>query len=204
MQGGSGGGAGGNRTDGRHSVLGGNQIVAPITAPINACGNAVAVLGDAGAGCLGGASVGGPGRGHLAGNTGPTSSTKMAGQGVLPELPKVPGRQDVRDLARRSGGPVPGGAAAEENPAGAPSLSGKERAAGGAVDQARKVVSGTPAGAVVKSLPVGSMDLMSADRPIGLTGMNSGSVVALIVGGLFAAAAAAFSAGTRRLRPRRR
>ncbi|MFC7646785.1 chaplin family protein [Streptosporangium lutulentum] len=57
---GGGSGAGGNRTSGDRSILGGNQIVAPINAPINVCGNAVAVLGDAAAGCLGGAHVGGP------------------------------------------------------------------------------------------------------------------------------------------------
>ncbi|GAA1747167.1 chaplin family protein [Nonomuraea bangladeshensis] len=51
-------GAGGNRTSGRAGVLAGNQVVAPIAAPVNVCGNAVAVLGDAAAGCLGGAHVG--------------------------------------------------------------------------------------------------------------------------------------------------
>ncbi|MGI8328355.1 chaplin family protein [Actinomadura scrupuli] len=51
--------AGGGGTSGKHSVLGGNQIIIPITAPINVCGNAVAVIGLAGAGCKGGASVGG-------------------------------------------------------------------------------------------------------------------------------------------------
>ncbi|RBQ21201.1 hypothetical protein DP939_00230 [Spongiactinospora rosea] len=56
-------GGGGNSTSGDGSVLGGNQVVAPITAPANVCGNAVAVLGDAAAGCLGGSKVGGPG-GH--------------------------------------------------------------------------------------------------------------------------------------------
>ncbi|MEV5411041.1 chaplin family protein [Thermopolyspora sp. NPDC052614] len=61
--GGAGRGAGGNRTSGASSVLGGNQVVAPITAPVNVCGNAVAVLGDAAAGCLGSAKVGGP-HGH--------------------------------------------------------------------------------------------------------------------------------------------
>ncbi|PZG20778.1 hypothetical protein C1I98_37390 [Spongiactinospora gelatinilytica] len=54
-------GGGGNSTSGDGSVLGGNQVVAPITAPANICGNAVAVLGDAAAGCLGGSKVGGPG-----------------------------------------------------------------------------------------------------------------------------------------------
>src|SRR5690606_37346991 len=63
---GSGTGAGDNRTSGRSSVLGGNQVVAPITAPVNVCGNAVGVLGDAFAGCTGGVSVknGGKGAGN--------------------------------------------------------------------------------------------------------------------------------------------
>lgn len=50
-------------TSGAHSVLGGNQVVAPISIPINVCGNAVAVIGFAGAGCGGGANVG-TGRQH--------------------------------------------------------------------------------------------------------------------------------------------
>ncbi|MFF5204955.1 chaplin family protein, partial [Streptosporangium sp. NPDC000396] len=64
---GKGGGAGGNRTSGDHSILGGNQVVAPITAPINACGNSVAIFGDATAGCKGGASVKNSGKGGGAG-----------------------------------------------------------------------------------------------------------------------------------------
>ncbi|MEU0487119.1 chaplin family protein [Streptosporangium sp. NPDC006013] len=36
VENGGGGGAGGNETSGRGSVLGGNQVVAPITAPVNA------------------------------------------------------------------------------------------------------------------------------------------------------------------------
>ncbi|MEV0401699.1 chaplin [Actinoallomurus sp. NPDC050550] len=46
-------------TSGEGGVLSGNQVIVPITAPINVCGNAVSVLGIAGAGCKGGASVGG-------------------------------------------------------------------------------------------------------------------------------------------------
>ncbi|WP_433329770.1 chaplin family protein [Spirillospora sp. CA-294931] len=44
-------------SSGNGSVLGGNQVVAPISVPINICGNAIAVLGVAGAGCKGGAAV---------------------------------------------------------------------------------------------------------------------------------------------------
>jgi hypothetical protein len=45
-------------TSGNGAVASGNQIVAPIKAPVNLCGNSVAVLGVAGAGCDGGATVG--------------------------------------------------------------------------------------------------------------------------------------------------
>jgi hypothetical protein len=57
-------GGGGPHTSGDGSVLGGNQVIVPIAIPINVCGNAVAVIGIAGAGCEGGASVGGGHHGH--------------------------------------------------------------------------------------------------------------------------------------------
>ncbi|MFC6896526.1 chaplin family protein [Nonomuraea dietziae] len=38
-------------------MLSGNQIFAPISIPVNVCGNAIAVIGAAVAGCKGGASV---------------------------------------------------------------------------------------------------------------------------------------------------
>ncbi|HLH59332.1 MAG TPA: chaplin family protein [Streptosporangiaceae bacterium] len=44
-------------TSGNGSILGGNQIFIPINIPVDVCGNAVAVLGIAGAGCQGGSSV---------------------------------------------------------------------------------------------------------------------------------------------------
>jgi ChpA-C len=46
-------------TSGDGSVLSGNQVIVPISVPVNVCGNAVAVVGVAGAGCKGGAKVGG-------------------------------------------------------------------------------------------------------------------------------------------------
>jgi hypothetical protein len=46
-------------TSGDHSVLSGNQVTAPVTAPVDVCGNSVAILGVAGAGCEGGATVDG-------------------------------------------------------------------------------------------------------------------------------------------------
>src|SRR5918999_4088082 len=60
--GGSGGGGAG-RTSGRNSVLGGNQVKAPVTAPVNVCGNSAAVFGDAVSGCKGGAKATGGGTG---------------------------------------------------------------------------------------------------------------------------------------------
>ncbi|MCP2342927.1 chaplin family protein [Actinomadura rupiterrae] len=53
----NGSGGGGQKTSGRSGVLSGNQVNAPVSAPVNACGNAVAILGTAQAGCRGGATV---------------------------------------------------------------------------------------------------------------------------------------------------
>ncbi|TMR01748.1 DUF320 domain-containing protein [Actinomadura soli] len=50
-------GGGGMKTSGNFSILGGNQVYAPISIPVNVCGNSVAVLGLARAQCKGGASV---------------------------------------------------------------------------------------------------------------------------------------------------
>lgn len=47
-------------TSANGSILSGNQIIAPITIPVGACGNAIAILGVANASCVGGASVNGP------------------------------------------------------------------------------------------------------------------------------------------------
>jgi hypothetical protein len=53
------------KTSGNLSILGGNQVYAPISAPVNVCGNAIgAILGIAQAGCKGGASVTTGGKHH--------------------------------------------------------------------------------------------------------------------------------------------
>lgn len=44
-------------TRGDDSILGGNVVAAPISIPINVCGNSVAVIGIAGSDCKGGAQV---------------------------------------------------------------------------------------------------------------------------------------------------
>ncbi|HZB29303.1 MAG TPA: chaplin family protein [Streptosporangiaceae bacterium] len=82
-QGGSGAGSG--RTSGTHSVGGGNQVTAPIKAPVNVCGNAVAVLGSSAAGCEGKAKArsGGSGSGG-AGRTSGQSSVLGGNQAKVP------------------------------------------------------------------------------------------------------------------------
>ncbi|MEV4806469.1 chaplin family protein [Nonomuraea sp. NPDC049421] len=44
-------------TNGTGGVVSGNQLHVPIVAPINVCGNAIAVIGLAVAGCKGGANA---------------------------------------------------------------------------------------------------------------------------------------------------
>ena len=54
-------------TDGRNGLLSGNQAGIPVTAPINACGNAVAAIGGSLAQCEGGSAVTGGDRNALDG-----------------------------------------------------------------------------------------------------------------------------------------
>ncbi|HEY1915912.1 MAG TPA: chaplin family protein [Streptosporangiaceae bacterium] len=75
-------------TSGNNSILGGNQINAPISIPLNVCGNALALLGDAFGGCQGGAAVGG---GSGGGNNMNTSGNNSIGGGNQLNAPvKVP------------------------------------------------------------------------------------------------------------------
>ncbi|MFF3671114.1 chaplin family protein [Microtetraspora malaysiensis] len=189
-------GGGRNVTSGAQSILGGNQIVAPITAPINLCGNAVAVLGDAAAGCLGGASVGGQyhGRTNWHGIWNKKSrkgAHKVHTSGMLSALPMVPGVPDS--------GLLPTAAASPARPA-----AGKGGAAG-ALAPVTGLVGSLPVanslGGATDVLPLGNLGLMSAEQPVGVTGMNPGSLIALALGALFAASATMFAV-VRRLRPR--
>ncbi|WP_336213962.1 chaplin family protein [Nonomuraea sp. LPB2021202275-12-8] len=224
-------GGGGNTTSGRSGVLAGNQVIAPITAPINVCGNAVAVLGDAAAGCLGGANVGKPdhdrGYDHYMRHTGKVPHN--AASGMLPAMPAVPalsGLQDVGTVAQQMSGsglpslPVLGDAASAfglpELPAlpglpgqpATPAPKGKKPAAGAsgpvsALAPATSLVGSTPVGGAVGSatggLPTGGLGLMSAAQPTGVVGMTTGSLFALVLGGMLAASATLF-ATTRRFR----
>ncbi|GAA3096327.1 chaplin family protein [Streptosporangium carneum] len=230
---GGGRGVGGNTTSGRSSVLGGNQVLIPITAPINACGNAVAALGDAAAGCLGGSHVGG-GQGRL------RNAAQAAGQGqwngvpakhrtsgLLSTLPVVPGlnpTKSVAGLAQQAGASgtsslpvadeardaaglpelpeVPGVAdpAAVADSAGVSDAAGVSGLPGAATRSAQSSPKKgdsplAPTAGLVPSTPIGNalpVGLMSAAQPIGVTGMNSGSLLALVLGAMSAASATLF------------
>lgn len=43
---------------GNGGIISGNQIIVPVSIPVNICGNSVAVIGISRAGCRGGASIG--------------------------------------------------------------------------------------------------------------------------------------------------
>ncbi|MFI7423482.1 chaplin family protein [Nonomuraea sp. NPDC049684] len=296
-------GGGGNTTSGRSGVLSGNQVIAPITAPVNVCGNAVAVLGDAAAGCLGGAHVGKPGYpgGGYSQFLRSTGHQAAAKSGLLPAVPAVPalngvngtggvpGLPDVGGLSKAGGLPVPGNVTQQLQGSGLPvpgnvtqqlqgsglpvggglsslplvddasktlglpalpelpglpgqaqaPVQGPAQARPGAVDMPAKswekrvpvrpgkrhmadrtdhgrraparpssplapatdLLSSTPVGGAVTSatggLPVGNLGLMSAAQPAGLTGMNSSSLLALLLGSMFAASATLFATARR-------
>jgi hypothetical protein len=98
---------------GNLSVGSGNGVQAPVSAPVDVCGNAAAVLGDSSAGCVGGATVGG----HASHSYGRApkpapkakgcacrpSKTQLAGVGVLPGVATIPGLGDVAGLSPLNG-----------------------------------------------------------------------------------------------------
>jgi hypothetical protein len=171
--GGEGGGFHG-RTSGRHSIGGGNQVHAPINAPVDVCGNAVAVVGHALGSC--GADNGGddcitPSSAPVTGPVGglpqlpvdPASLRTGAmpvAMGATPALPKLP-----TDLLGRSITPQSAG----QNPL------------GGGLQV--PVIGGPP-----KQLP--PLNLAAAQSPVGSpVGSQNGALVALVLGGVFAASA---------------
>ncbi|GAB3879467.1 chaplin family protein [Microbispora bryophytorum] len=226
---GGGVGAGGNITSGKHGILAGNQIVAPITAPINICGNSVAVLGDAAAGCLGGAQVGGgwKSHGHWA------HQHKAARGGAMSAMPGasvLSGKHTVQPMSAAATpsapvvGDLPNMLGLPETPSlpAAPAAKGKK--AGSTLDGATRSLPTTktledataslPVADTARNLPTGDLGksagvlpldklsglkLMSAEQPVGLTGMNPASFLALALGAMFAASASLFAV-TRRFR----
>ncbi|NUR71298.1 MAG: chaplin [Hamadaea sp.] len=96
----------------------GTQIIAPIQIPVDVCGNAVAVLGQAYAGCEGGASATITGKTKPGGHYYKKESTEA---GVLPTEGLVDGLPVVGDLlgglTGGSGLPVVGGLLGGQSPA---------------------------------------------------------------------------------------
>jgi hypothetical protein len=217
-------GAGRNTTSGRYGILAGNQIVAPITAPVNVCGNAVAVLGDAAAGCLGGAQVGSQhhGRYHRGWGWAQHQAASRDAMSALPGVPALSGLKEANGVPQQmSAAATPSAPAVGDLPsmAGLPALPGAptgSSAAGklpsGSLDKTTRTLTGkNTVSGVTDALPVSDLDeatdalplknlgLMSAEQPVGVTGMNSGSLAALLLGAMFAASASLFAV-TRRIR----
>jgi hypothetical protein len=66
-------------TSGNNSILGGNQINVPIAIPVNVCGNAIAVLGQAFGMCEGGASAGSGGSSGSGGGSSTSGNHSVGG-----------------------------------------------------------------------------------------------------------------------------
>lgn len=82
----------GGTNTGNVSVLSGNQVDAPVSVPVDVCGNAVAILGFATAGCQGGASVaGGPAWSGVAsgGSPGQHAGNISVAHGTVVQVPVV-------------------------------------------------------------------------------------------------------------------
>ncbi|GAA4576658.1 chaplin family protein [Planotetraspora kaengkrachanensis] len=210
-------GGGHNTTSGRYGILAGNQIVAPITAPVNVCGNAVAVLGDAAAGCLGGAQVGSQhGRydRHAWGRPQHQAAARD-GMSALPAVPALSGLKEANGVQQMSAAATPSAPAVGDLPSmtGLPALPGAPEALpSGSLDKTARTLTGkNTVSGVTDALPTSDLDettdalplknlgLMSAEQPVGVTGMNSGSLAALLLGAMFAASASLFAV-TRRVR----
>lgn len=197
---------GSGSTSGDGSVGGGNQVAAPVTGPVDVCGNAAAVLGDSAAGCEGMAAArtgGSPAR--------PGESTASGSGGVSdPAIDAVTRTSGARGDSRGRGGrevtPHQGTATAQS-----PAYQGAER--GLAVLGAPPVPTGTPdltdlaAPSAAGGVPAGSTAVRNAMPASSLaadtaSGMGSASFYSLAIGALMAGAVALKMAG-RRIRGRK-
>lgn len=120
----------GPHTSGNQSILGGNQISLPISVPVNVCGNAIALLGDAFGACKGGASV----TGGSSGGASHTSGNQSIGGGNQVSAPvSVPVNvcgNSVAALGHAKSG-CKGGASVTGGSGGGGSTSGNQSAGGG-------------------------------------------------------------------------
>jgi len=187
--------AAGPQTSGNESILGGNQVRVPVEIPVNVCGNAVAVLGDAFAGCAGEASTGTA--------VSPSSSSGTASSGTASS-----GTASL--LAQRSYGTR---ATPVENVAQQSALTGAPAGLTNLPVLAGTVLAGTVlAGTVLTGIPAQlsrltggnagpaqAATLLSASTRTA-PGMGSGSTFAVAFGALLAGAASLIAAGRRSVR----
>ncbi|WP_329518656.1 chaplin family protein [Spirillospora sp. NBC_01491] len=197
VAGGHGRGGAGQKTSGAHGVLAGNQVNAPISVPVNVCGNAVAVAGRAEAGCKGAAVAGRPGRQRGdAASRGRDGSSARVGRGTpgpgdlgslakLPTLPKTPVKV-LPKLSERSA-PATGGRSAQGGP-GTDGLPGA------------KVLTGAGGVKVPEVGKLGAIKPVAAVEPLADT-PKAGSVWGLGMAVVFVSGAFAL---TRKARPGRR
>ncbi|MEU5881181.1 chaplin family protein [Spirillospora sp. NPDC047279] len=105
----------GMMTSGKFSILGGNQANVPVSAPINACGNAASAFGISKAKCQATATVSNIGHSVLPSTQRtadkpqslPSTQRIAAPSAAGKDVPLPPARQAVTDLVRSIGLPVP-------------------------------------------------------------------------------------------------
>ena len=182
--------AAGPQTSGNESILGGNQVRVPVEIPVNVCGNAVAVLGDAFAGCAGEASTGTA--------VSPSSSSGTASSGtasLLAQRSYGTRATPVENVAQQSA--LTGAPAGLTN---LPVLAGTVLAG--------TVLTGTVLAGIPAQLsrltggnagPAQAATLLSASTRTA-PGMGSGSTFAVAFGALLAGAASLIAAGRRSVR----
>jgi len=154
------------------SVASGNDIRIPVSVPVNACGNAVAVLGDSAAGCVGGATVSDQ---HVVVRGSSTTRSKARGRAVKHTVKRVVShraRPSKTQLAGLGALPAVASLPAGGGLTGLPILKGL-----------------TGGGALLPAIKLGAYS-----QP---AGMGNGSFATLAIGALLAGAAALKLAGGR-------
>jgi len=197
--------AAGPQTSGNESILGGNQVRVPVEIPVNVCGNAVAVLGDAFAGCAGEASTGTAVSPSSSSGTASSGTASSGTASLLAQRSYGTRATPVENVAQQSA--LTGAPAGLTN---LPVLAGTVLAGtvlAGTV-LAGTVLTGTVLAGIPAQLsrltggnagPAQAATLLSASTRTA-PGMGSGSTFAVAFGALLAGAASLIAAGRRSVR----